>query len=83
MEPREFIRKWTGATLKERSAAQELKGRTLTNLYNERPQWLANAHAALDAAVAAAYGWPDDIPAEDALGRLLALNAARSGRSGG
>ncbi len=64
-------------------AAAELKGRTLTNLYNERPQWLANAHAALDAAVAAAYGWPDDIPAEDALGRLLALNAARSGRNGG
>ena len=64
-------------------AAQELKGRTLTNLYNERPQWLANAHAALDAAVAAAYGWPGDLSEEDALGRLLALNAARSGRSGG
>ena len=64
-------------------AAQGLKGRTLTSLYNERPQWLADAHAALDAAVAGAYGWPGDLSEEEALGRLLALNAARSGRSGG
>ena len=40
-------------------AAKELKKRTLTNLYNARPQWLANAHAALDLAVAEAYGWGD------------------------
>jgi hypothetical protein len=33
----------------------------------------------LDAAVAAAYGWPADIAADDALARLLALNHARSG----
>ncbi|MFO1421133.1 MAG: hypothetical protein U1F59_09445 [Candidatus Competibacteraceae bacterium] len=32
--------------------AAELKKRTLTNLYNQRPVWLANAHRALDAAVA-------------------------------
>ena len=38
----------------------------MTNLYNARPQWLADAHAALDAAVAAAYGWPADISDEDA-----------------
>jgi hypothetical protein len=38
-----------------------LKKRTLTNLYNERPTWLANAHADLDAAMAGAYGWPADI----------------------
>ncbi|MDP2794549.1 MAG: hypothetical protein Q8O25_10805 [Sulfurisoma sp.] len=37
----------------------EPKKRTLTNLYNARPAWLANAHKALDAAVAAAYGWTD------------------------
>ena len=42
---------------------RELRRRTLTNLYNERPQWLANAHETLDAAVAAAYGWPLDIRA--------------------
>ena len=58
------------------AVADKLKARTLTNLYNERPQWLANAHAALDAAVAAAYGWPADISDDDALRELLALNLA-------
>jgi len=38
------------------------------------PRWLADAHDALDRAVAAAYGWPEDILTEDALARLLALN---------
>ena len=38
------------------AAEKALKARTLTNLYNARPQWLADAHAALDGAVAAAYG---------------------------
>ena len=55
-------------------AAKGLKKRTLTNLYNARPQWLADVHAALDAAVAAAYGWPADINDDDALRKLLALN---------
>lgn len=59
-------------------AAAILKKRTLTNLYNERPTWLANAHAELDRAVAAAYGWPEDISNEDALTRLLTLNHARA-----
>src|SRR5450756_604534 len=31
----------------------ELRKRTLTNLYNERPSWLANAHNDLDSAVLA------------------------------
>ena len=35
-----------------RRQRRRLKTRTLTNLYNQRPQWLANAHAALDSAVA-------------------------------
>ena len=56
------------------ATAKELKKRTLTNLYNARPQWLADAHASLDAAVAAAYGWPTDISEDDALLELLALN---------
>ena len=60
-------------------AAKELKKRTLTNLYNTRPQWLADAHAALDAAVAAAYGWPADIADDDALRELLELNLTRGG----
>lgn len=32
--------------------AKKLAKRTLTNLYNERPAWLANAHTKLDRAVA-------------------------------
>ena len=58
----------------------ELKKRTLTNLYNLRPAWLDNAHKALDAAVAAAYGWTDftpEMPDEEILRRLLALNLER------
>ena len=56
----------------------ELKKRTLTNLYNQRPTWLANAHATLDAAVAAAYGWPADLTDASILEKLLALNLQRS-----
>jgi hypothetical protein len=33
----------------------------------------------LDAAVGAAYGWPEDISDEDALAKLLELNLARAG----
>ena len=61
---------------RDEGAAKELKARTLTNLYNARPQWLADAHAVLDDAVAAAYGWDTGISEEDALRNLLALNAA-------
>lgn len=63
---------------KDEAAAVILKKRTLTNLYNERPAWLNNAHSDLDAAVAAAYGWPADVSEDDALGALLALNHERS-----
>ena len=58
--------------------AAKLKKRTLTNLYNERPPWLAHAHEKLDAAVAAAYGWPADLTDEQILARLLALNLERA-----
>jgi type II restriction/modification system DNA methylase subunit YeeA len=54
--------------------------RTLTALYNARPAWLINAHAALDEAVAAAYGWPADLSDDETVSRLLALNRERSGR---
>ena len=64
---------------RDEAAARDLRKRTLTNLYNQRPQWLANAHAALDSAVAAAYNWPAGISDEDALGELLEMNLARSG----
>ena len=59
---------------RDEDAAKVLKKRTLTNLYNARPQWLADVHASLNAAVAAAYGWPDDISDDDALQELLRLN---------
>lgn len=51
---------------------------TLTNLYNQRPTWLDNAHQKLDAAVFAAYGWPNDLSDDDILARLLALNLERA-----
>lgn len=57
----------------------ELKERTLTKLYNQRPQWLANAHKALDEAVMAAYGWPTGLGDEEILGKLLTLNQERAG----
>lgn len=42
----------------------ELKKRTLTNLYNKRPEWLHLAHLKLDRAVFNAYGW-NDLKPED------------------
>jgi hypothetical protein len=52
-------------------------GHPLTELYNERPTWLDIAHRKLDAAVAAAYGWPADLTDDAILERLLALNLER------
>jgi hypothetical protein len=65
------------------AAAEVLKSRTLTKLYNARPAWLDHAHRRLDEAVADAYGWGDDWRAgrldDDAiLARLFALNQARA-----
>ncbi len=58
-----------------------LQKRTLTKLYNAKPAWLSMAHQQLDQAVAAAYGWTDytpDMPDDEILKRLLALNLVRS-----
>ena len=63
-------------------SGQRAKDRTLTNLYNKRPDWLDAAHRRLDAAVFAAYGWPADLSDEALLERLLALNLERAGRVG-
>lgn len=70
---------------KDEAAAKTLKTRTLTNLYNQRPTWLDNAHKALDEAVAAAYGWGDDwraglLTEDEILARLFALNQERAGK---
>ena len=59
---------------RDQKTAKALKKRTLTNLYNTRPQWLTDAHQALDLAVAAAYGWSADISDDDIPRELLALN---------
>jgi type II restriction/modification system DNA methylase subunit YeeA len=63
-------------------AAAILKTRTLTNLYNTRgtPEgtWLDTLHQTLDQAVAAAYGWPAELPDDEVLSRLLDLNRARA-----
>jgi hypothetical protein len=64
---------------KDGRAAAELKKRTLTNLYNQKPTWLTNAHAALDAAVFAAYGWPVGLSDDELLAKLLELNLSRAG----
>jgi hypothetical protein len=56
----------------------ELKKRTLTNLYNERPTWLDLAHKKLDDAVLDAYAWPHDLTDDQVLERLLALNLQRA-----
>jgi type II restriction/modification system DNA methylase subunit YeeA len=57
---------------------ETLSKRTLTNLYNERPSWLVDAHRALDEAVFAAYGWPPTLTDAEVLERLLALNHERA-----
>ena len=67
----------------DEDAERELRKRTLTNLYNTRPAWLAHLHRDLDAAVFAAYGWgeagaPAGLKEEVLLSRLLALNLERA-----
>ena len=63
----------------EAASEAESKKRTLTNMYNQRPTWLQNAHATLVRAVFAAYGWPEGMGDEEILKNLLALNLERSG----
>jgi hypothetical protein len=58
---------------------KELAARTLTNLYNARPEWLKQAHERVDRAVYAAYGWDYPLSDEDVLVRLMALNVERAG----
>ena len=68
------VARWPRRIPMDAAYAAKFAKRTLTNLYNERPAWLAHAHSALDAAVAIAYGWPTDLPDAEILARLLALN---------
>ena len=63
---------------RDEACAKRLATRTLTNLYNERPTWLALAHEKLDTAVAAAYGWPATLSDDAILSNLLSLNHTRA-----
>ena len=58
--------------------AAELQKRTLTNLYNQRPSWLDQAHERLDRMVYAAYGWEYPLDSEEVLARLVDLNLTRA-----
>ena len=63
---------------RDAACAEQLKKRTLTNLYNQRPTWLDLAHRKLDEAVFAAYGWPSSLTDDELLAKLLELNLKRS-----
>ena len=63
---------------KDEASAKQLKKRTLTNLYNQRPTWLDLAHKKLDEAVFAAYGWKPSMSDEEILEKLLVLNQGRA-----
>lgn len=56
---------------------EELRKRTLTNLYNERPSWLAQVHERLDRAVHDAYGWEYPLDSDEVLNRLVKSNLSR------
>lgn len=60
-------------------AAAALGERTLTNLYNEMPEWLRLAHERLDHAVFDAYGWAPTATDDEIVTELLKLNQRRSG----
>ncbi len=75
---RELVKKRDAWLNPPNTTAAELKQRTLTNLYNENPTWLQDAHRTLDDAVCAAYGWPNDVSDQEILTRLLQLNIERA-----
>ena len=77
---RELVEKRDRWLNPEGATEKELKKRTLTNLYNQRPTWLDLAHRKLDEAVLDAYGWPHDVSDEEILAQLLVLNLSRSKR---
>lgn len=56
-----------------------LRVRTLTELYNENPTWLDNAHRKLDEAVAETYGLDPGMSDEELLSELLRMNKSIAG----
>lgn len=65
----------------EGASEAELKKRTLTNLYNQRPTWLDLTHKKLNKAVLDAYDWPHNIADNEILECLLTLNLKRTSES--
>jgi len=63
---------------RDEECARDVKKRTLTNLYNQRPTWLDLAHKKLDEAVFAAYNWDPGTSDEQLLAKLLELNLQRA-----
>jgi hypothetical protein len=93
MSPEEFIAKWRGTTRTERSAAQEhfldlcalLGGHEAGrcgSAWHQVHLRKIDPEGDLDAAVAAAYGWPPDIAENEALEQLLALNLEQAAMPG-
>ena len=72
--------RWPRIVPNDPDFAASLSKRTLTNLYNKRPAWLALAHKKLDPAVFAAYGWDPEISDEETLGEApqAELGAAKA-----
>ena len=74
--------RFAATPLKWRLIREAKASRNFTDLDEASPSWLQNAHATLDRAVWAAYGWDDPDPSavdEDTiLARLLALNVERA-----
>lgn len=77
--PEEEVAGFPARPVAKPGKAADLKKRTLTNLYNERPAWLDILHRNLDTAVATAYGWEWPLDEEEILRRLFELNVARRG----
>ncbi len=75
---RELVEKREAWLKPSEATAEEQKKRTLTNLYNARPAWLAEAHRKLDEAVFTSYGWPSTLTDAELLQRLLKLNHERA-----
>ena len=78
----EVVEGYPERLIPKKDHVKDLKQRTLTNLYNEMPTWLVNAHKDLDEAVAAAYGWSADLTDEEILANLLNLNIDRASAAG-
>jgi hypothetical protein len=65
----------------EGATEEELKKRTLTNLYSFVPsEWELGGSRLINpqSAIGIAYGWPHAVSDEEILARLLALNLARA-----